>query len=1097
MNHLPLFVSVFVLVWFQSHFVPTLTLQLNHNHPLDDGAYLRELSLPSDLAVRAYYNNTYLYPNNSIAVPLPSVPSKNVVNTISGTFTGGSVQVSGYNVRIPDDIQPAIAKAKAEKKPLEITAAHLEAVGSVRFTDVISVKIMAHTCSFENARIYTQPSRPSYSSTVITDVTPRTPPSMPGSGSVLVYCENIVSKTTRSNLYLYTYGNSGISGGSGGRGSNGKTGTHGRRGSCKAKKIFGIRVDCDKTTGQAGIPSTSGKDGARGGRGGNGGWGRYAKLYYGSIVGSERFRFYGYARGGRGGRGGSGGRPGTNGAYIPSIDYIIRCSSCKDRTRNENRPALKTPRSGETGSGGSKGIDGDVLLVQVPAKTPSITTQLDIQHLGELVALLERYYNDIVLADKSCEEAIAVINTIIQASSVAKSFHTAYSRAHAQVKDTMFHEIANRAQISKQSLLLRKSIFGPAVLSRKAPTPIKEELESEMQYMHSIADHITAARSESNIVSVVTEAASISIPATNYNVLKQDLALQRDTFKRAVIDTEARIEHAFSEISYSVEEYILKKKDDAERARKQKIFKAITSVVNIGIGIASMDFGALKDAPGKIIGAIKGIKLTWKDLAKLKSTSKKIKDALKPIKNETDAIKKLIDTSLDLKSEVETVAGQLKEAATEGCSFDDIKKLMDAAPDRADKFPNLVDYEMDFSTIREIGVVGDLSKALISIRAEKLTDQFSCVFGERLDEVPQVKTAFDSFFTLATTRVDILSRMVDVDIELRKLAVYEEGVNLQKEQLDGLRTAISSKRNFVITAATVTFEAARMKAIEIMERLSDSYGNIILKDLSNVFIKYAQKRLDNNGMYGQSASTQRSNLIRLEADLKKAFSVALSCATESAVPAKSYYSFDITRTDNPDIFANGVGTGPENTTALSLDINKDCAFYFGDKPPSPSLSNAGVIQSVCRPNAIKYNARIKSIAVEFIGGDESLLPAVKDSISATLEQTGRQTFHTKPGQYTSLEMAPLQFWLGYVPLRSGGSSTISYHPTCYLGDGGLRAVNLDSPRVCPSPFSSYTLQLGFGREPTVESYLSSVKAIRIHTFIVAYADRYTALRCFG
>lgn len=729
-------------------------------------------------------------------------------------------------------------------------------------------------------------------------------------------------------------------------------------------------------------------------------------------------------------------------------------------------------------------------------------TRINNDDFVRFFGLAERYYNNLVLSKTASaatkREAMAVMDSVAFFADIrGKAKPNTYT-------SYLVRTMGERARVAKKAVQLRDSIFGPAALSRAAPVSLGAEVSAELRYADALQAQMSTSRLQSNVLGAVTEAAAISIPATNFNALRADLRAQRDKFRRAVVDTEARIEDASATIREEVEKHVIKKKEAADRERQKKMFKALTSIVNIGVGIASLNFKQIFSSTKTIIGSIKDIKVSFDDIEAIKSTVDGVREEFKQLRNETKDIKDLLSTVQDVASNVRTVQDGFKKAAVTGCSFAELQALMRAAPDRVDKFPNLVVYDSDFSQIDDIGAVGELSKALVKVRASTLTAQLSCVVGDRLEDVPSVKAAFDNFFTLTATRIDVLSRMVDIDIELRQLKLREDGVEAQRDSLRRLRVSAGAlrARGNALAAMAVAFERARMRTVGVLERLATSYENAALRSLEPLLHAFATEQLSDNGVCGFDAAKQHARLAKLHAQLRRAFEAAARCAADREVPAVTFYSFDISRADSPDLFApdgrpSALRTGAANRTALMLDISKHCAMYGGNHPPPRMLPAPPAPPAACFPNKYTYNARMVAIAVELVGGDDSKLPPGRSSVFASISQAGPQTFHSKPGHFKSVQMRPLQFALGFIPLTNSAPPSIVYHTTCFVGGGGLTSVSVDSPRVCPSPFSAYSLQLGYVKDDALNPYLATVQAIRIHTKLVAYSNSNTASVCFS
>ena len=892
-------------------------------------------------------------------------------------------------------------------------------------------------------------------------------------GNIHFICIHAYSKSPVTVTFKLR-GRPGVRGGIGGDGNKGEDGTHATRGDCKFK-LRGFKSRCHLTRGHPGRRSTEGRYGARGGRGGRGGSGGNLSFYYRSL--SPGLKFVPDLTGGSGGPGGTGRAPGPNGVYIPFDKFIIGCRwFCKDWYATIRRLGFRRTYQGPTGYQGYEGPTG---YADIKKDLSAPRTNLSIDDRLRFSALAERYYNDLALSGDIalCDEATSVMASI-----------NALSARHQDIE--LMKSMGRRAKMMMKALQLRKGLFGPALLSRDAPFTIKEDLSRALRYSEALRTQISNIRSRGDILTILTETAAISLPGTNFNALRRDLRVQRDTFRRGVLDVERRLELAVIGITQSVEAYIAEKKKEAERKRKRASFKSISNIVSIASGLLTLDVNRLLTSGAYLVNTIGDVKIS---ISHLKETFKNVKETFKTVGNITKELKHDFADELKIPGQIKQVRSAFSKAS--GCDLQDLKALLVDAPDRLDKSPNLVDLDMDFSKIQDIGVIGELTTAQLATRASKLTVQFACLFGETLDDIPNLKSVFENYFILAGSRLGILGRMVDIDIELQRVNIIAEGVQAQKNQLARLRRDINvSSRSAALVVLSISFEQARMSVVEITERLAHSYSNLVLRPMDEDVQRYARRRLGSNGASGVSSLAQYTNLVRLENQVKTRFRSAHGCTTRREIPSSGFYSFDLKEANSPELFSNPLKTGRNGRTTLVLDIQQNCAFYAHTRPATRGMAVANV-RPFCIPNKVKFNARMVSMAVELLGGDESLLPQSRTRVFSSLEQVGSQTFHAKPNLFTSFEVEPLQFSIGSIHLTGGVPSDISYHPTCENQDGGLTRVNLDSPRVCPSPLSTYALQIGLVEEVGLHPYLETIKTIRIHTKLVSYTRASTATQC--
>lgn len=1008
-------------------------------------------------------------PRTPTPVPTPFVsdPSSSAVFSESDIFTGGPYRASGNVINFPEDVLGDIESARINSKPLDIVAIHVKFSTTTSLSSIPKLRVMAHLCTFESGTVL-DISAPENTAVpppkAAVGLSPAKATSGTNGGDVELLCGFLKGRTSTTTVQIISRGSNGISGGLGGDGKNGITGTPGSVGQCKRRVFFFCRTQ----RGSPGRLSTAGTNGGRGGEGGDGGNGGHVMIIHGGI--STGFVITGVSAAGNGGVGGAGGIAGVNGAFIPPIRYVTRCSGCSRRYEVENRPILPPTNDGPSGTSGSSGSQGSLLL------TPGLNDTAQIFGDGDFLrfsALLERYYNDLILSKASTDEAIFVIDTLKKL-------------AFARTDNSLLRSISNQGEMAAKSLQLQKALFGPASHSRRTPNSIEAELERELEYAEAVKDQLESLRQETNIVSVLAETAAISIPATNYQALSRDLRIQRDIFRDAVIDIEGRIESAVDEVSVVIQAHINRKKDEADKRRQEGLLKAVVSIVNIASGVLKLDFMKFFDSVGNTIDVIKDISFKLDEIV----------DTFEKVGNATDGAKDFIGEAFEIGKDILEVKDALEKAERNpSCSIEELQAFLLPAPEIIDKFPNLVSLDADFSIIQDVGVVSELSSALTKIRASQFGAEFGCLFGEQLDDLPRIERALDNYFILVSSRIEILARMVDIDIELRRLNIVAEGVENQKNQLEELRSeALPATGSDTLVLLSISFEAARMSVIETIEKLTESFSNIALRRMDEDILGYARERLSQNGAFGFSSATQFVNLRKLHIDVVDRFKTVRGCTKGRQLLTSAYYAFDITKENSPDLFMNGLRTGPNNRSTIVLDIEKDCAVYANSRPPLRGVDYTGT-GSLCHPGVTNFNSRMISVALELLGGDQSLLPSRTFQVFSSIEQVGRQGFHAKPGFYTHFNVEPIHLPLGSLQLMSGGPSDVLYNPTCVV-DGGLDTVNLEEPRICPSPFSTYVLQIGLGEDAALHPFLASVDKIRFHARLVSHSNGRVAEVCF-
>ena len=103
-----------------------------------------------------------------------------------------------------------------------------------------------------------------------------------------------------------------------------------------------------------------------------------------------------------------------------------------------------------------------------------------------------------------------------------------------------------------------------------------------------------------------------------------------------------------------------------------------------------------------------------------------------------------------------------------------LKSIILGASDVVDKFPNLLDLDVDFSKIQDLSLISDLSKAKLAAHAFDLASQFECYFGYVLKSTSHLRAAIQNYFILSSSKIHILQEILQVDIEMNPMRLHQK-----------------------------------------------------------------------------------------------------------------------------------------------------------------------------------------------------------------------------------------------------------------------------------------------------------------------------------
>lgn len=1037
--------------------------------------------------------------------------------------------VTGNLVVLPDDIQPAITKAKENKTPLHVIAVHARFVNHMYLSPIPAFSVTAQTCLFQLTR------------NLIIDISAK---SFHGKkyghsarkgahgGNIEFVCGQW-KFNGNSKLTVATRGANGENGMQGENGANGENGSPDYIGYCRRELSALINcgatcvviplsspicyIDFDQvckfccSAGHFGRLSTNGTNGTKGGDGGYGGDGGAVTILYGEKY-NNRVPLI-QCEGGRGGSGGPGGLRGLNGKFIPSSEIIRICGSESDRYsyirehpgaqlssrymsngicecvfEKRNRPRLYPTHDGKPGQNGNRGRTGKSKFASLKTRSFQMTNDKALIALADLSF---RYASNLLMDGNHYDE-LSTVNTIF--------YNIASNRSDLPQLDIMARQAKFMAKLGQT----HPFTGFPVELSRISPSEIEKKLDRELTYAKHINERLVLVQTNREFLSAVEGMASLSVSRTDFNSLLQDLKSRRNVLKKAVLSVESGIQRAKGAAWNAVLEYQKEKKRKDKTEKIKNVAEAVMLCADIALGLI------------EIPAMIEGAEMMWPEFSKL------IENVFKNANREMSSFGKVTNGTKQLLKKGIDVAGNIKKAwykmdsvslKAKECSFNGLKSLIESASDRITMFPNFANLDADLSIIHNVDMITEVRRAGIQIEALALSNQFSCLFGMDVEDVVELRNSVRHYFILAETRVVLLGKIRELDVQKQQIIVEKKEQEERTKDLKALQRKIDEKllsKQEAFQSLLREFDLARAKVMDGMKQLAAVYLNLALKKVDESIKWYAQRSLEGNGVLDISDNNRYVSLEKVANELRNKIQSVHSCVSARETPTEGYYSFEIPRDDLPDGFRSGDDTGETKRCTLVLDIQKNCVVYQGSRAPKLIMDTdhhnlldwllGWLTHSrstpVCKKH-IQFNTRLTGMGIQFVGGDENRLPSNANNVPVYLKQIGMQSFLAKPDEFVQLEVEPLEISVGLVPLRTTEKNEVQLNAVCSPSKEGLLSLTLDKGRLCPSPYSTYLLQIGTTERPDLAPFLRTVQAVRIHTRLSSYAHNETATQCFG
>ncbi|KAK1869877.1 hypothetical protein I4F81_012342 [Pyropia yezoensis] len=789
------------------------------------------------------------------------------------------------------------------------------------------------------------------------------------------------------------------------------------------------------TEGNQGRASGNGARGGTGGAGGAGGAGGRVVLVEASVNGPPLVvaRIFG----GAGGGGGAGGRGGSGGPNLPAFRKVTRCrcsgflcTRCRFTTTTITRPRTRSGSTGRRGPAGPAGAPG-ALVRQTPATVAA--TDVPRGDLRLWVGLLERFYVDLLL---TLQGAPAASPASAATKAAAMEVTAAVERAAPGLPFPQRMMAATGARVQDSRAEAGAGIFGRAALTRTSPGALADVLDDQYAYAQRVADTASRATAEANLLSVVTAAAAISLPAKNFQAIRRSLRDRRTLQVLAVDRIQEEIAVALAEAATRLSAAQAEAVELAGERQLNQFFSLLSAGAGLGGAVAGKDPFA----------------------------------AIQSVVEIQEVVREIVD-----------------EATASGCSIGGLADLLNAGADLdlRNNFPGVVDLSADLSLIQSVDTIAAIRSAALESKAAELTAQIACAFAaDDFSTLPEVKAAFERLFINAQARVDLIDTILDIDVELAALTVEAASLTAQREELQRLirggQGALA--RADAVEALQAQYEVARLGALEGLAATAASFKQVSLIDFGDVLAAFARRRLEANGVLPVAVDMLALDAAR--ATLFRVFRRTAVCLGE--LPDRRFFFFDVPVNPlNTSAVASGGGPPPVLLRSgaavkfpFTLSFFGDCGAFGRTSPPTRNLP-AGTTSNGCAPNRNRFNTRMVSMGVELLGGDDALLPPGRTAVAAFVDQVGRQTFRRSFVDIVSYDAASLLVPLADAPLATG--APLALRPFC---ERRTSAVSfLDTPRACPSPFSSYLLQLGRFPSAPLDSYLRTVQTVRVHALL--------------
>lgn len=373
--------------------------------------------------------------------------------------------------------------------------------------------------------------------------------------------------------------------------------------------------------------------------------------------------------------------------------------------------------------------------------------------------------------------------------------------------------------------------------------------------------------------------------------------------------------------------------------------------------------------------------------------------------------------------------------------------------------------------------------------------ELRCLFDIGLSDYSLVESAIKEMFLFMGARLDLLDDIMNNESERNRLLSEQKGINQQQQMLWELNSKPLVSETTLLYMKLV-YEQARVHAMQSLMKLTDSYRLLTLRKTDEPIRALSRSRLYHNGQHGYSEAISSIVLYNAQRAVVRSYKNVQSCLQVESMQ-DAYHYWDLTNETHPSLFEKGLRTGKSGTISFELGINRDCANYHSAR--QPTYGHDQPHRNIdCYPLKETYYTSMGKVAIELLGGDDSLLPSGAANIRVRLMQVGsiisRRTATVSKSIFVRrkiLNLPPADLGRQNIP-----TGKVQYESPCLPDIPSLTVESsIEKSQICPSPFSTYELNLGSGPDEALDPYLQSITTIRLHAMVKGLTDQGTMECC--
>lgn len=429
-------------------------------------------------------------------------------------------------------------------------------------------------------------------------------------------------------------------------------------------------------------------------------------------------------------------------------------------------------------------------------------------------------------------------------------------------------------------------------------------------------------------------------------------------------------------------------------------------------------------------------------------------------------------------------------------NLDTLLHTIKDAPGRLLEYSNNLDFTKSMHELYNLGFLKKISQASLELKSESLSFGTYCFLSRDYTYSAGIHASLKNIFILLSKRLEILEEIIEIDFKIHRIKVNKERDISRYERMDKL---IAAKENDIFydtfTSWQILLSHGQMDVVTNLLRLSMVYSGLMLHDISSHAGSIGKENLISNGFNLFDAQKTYVNILKVNEDMHKKFDTAKLCTT-SEMASQAFYTYEITTLTNPELFRVRTTYEEPTKNLINLSIAKDCPVYADRIKPALGQKMDFYVGS-CDSNTNKYNLRMEELAIEFLSGTKSLNHNKLSSrpIEVQITQLGNQTFRASDEVIKLYKFAQSSFQNVYLHL---GNDEIDNNPiySKISKRDGLRDSNFELDAVCPSPFSSYQVDIKINNR-VQKMFFQNLTSVRVHAKVSYYSKQDTALKCFN